>query len=94
MAFAAARAAMQARARRKALIKKAQSMTKHELDESERKGLLGSLKQHEATEYIVTLVESPGALDLYCIVFLLFHVFSHVHACPRSSLQYSLRWSI
>lgn len=56
MAMMSARAAIDARARLAKLVAKARSMTQHDLDKSERKALLDSLREHASTVYLTTVI--------------------------------------
>ena len=65
MAFAAARAAVNARIKRKKLLAKAQAQTRIELDESERRGLIDELKHNDCTDYLAKLIDGTSTFSVF-----------------------------
>ncbi len=67
MAMAVARAAAQARAKTAKIAARAKTMTEHDLDKSERKGLLDVLRDHGSTVYLTTMIADETGAFLQCI---------------------------
>lgn len=66
MAFAAARAAVVARKKRAAILARTKALNQQELDKSDRRGLLDSLREVDSTVYLSEIAAAEEGMLYFC----------------------------